>query len=188
MERKEAIAAGVGQYFTGKPCKHGHISNRYTQSGACAACVAIAAARDRGANHSGVVIPHAQREAERVAVMRAAIAERQAKMSALNALKPVRVPAHSQDLNDLFEMAVELCLAVYPCLTRAEVMPSHTPVKGTPLYAVRVPHEQEQLLRDVANTLYNLHGVDVSRFADKVAAQVERMAEDESSSPPEGWK
>ena len=39
--RKEAFEAGETRYFTGKPCKHGHTAARYTQSGACSACLKI---------------------------------------------------------------------------------------------------------------------------------------------------
>ena len=38
LTRTEAIAKGLKVYFTGKPCKHGHISNRYTAKGTCVAC------------------------------------------------------------------------------------------------------------------------------------------------------
>ena len=27
--RKEAISLELGKYFTGKPCKHGHVSEKY---------------------------------------------------------------------------------------------------------------------------------------------------------------
>lgn len=37
--RKAALAAGSPTYFTGNPCKHGHISYRYTQSGGCRECI-----------------------------------------------------------------------------------------------------------------------------------------------------
>jgi hypothetical protein len=40
-ERAAAAAAGEPQYFTGKPCKHGHISNRCTSSGSCMVCARI---------------------------------------------------------------------------------------------------------------------------------------------------
>ena len=39
MQRKEAIAAGLTKYFTGKPCKHGHIADRYTTTGTCSECL-----------------------------------------------------------------------------------------------------------------------------------------------------
>lgn len=39
MERKEAAAAGLKKYNTGRPCKHGHMAERYVDSGACSACL-----------------------------------------------------------------------------------------------------------------------------------------------------
>lgn len=38
ITRAEAQAKLLKTYFTGKPCKHGHISERYTSTGACLAC------------------------------------------------------------------------------------------------------------------------------------------------------
>lgn len=37
--RKEAIAKRLKTYFTGKPCKHGHIAKRFTLSGTCYECI-----------------------------------------------------------------------------------------------------------------------------------------------------
>lgn len=39
LTRKQAIAQGNTQYFTGKPCPHGHIAKRYTITAACTQCV-----------------------------------------------------------------------------------------------------------------------------------------------------
>ena len=36
-ERSEAKAAGKARYFTGRPCKHGHLVERYV-GGACVDC------------------------------------------------------------------------------------------------------------------------------------------------------
>ncbi|MBZ9888092.1 hypothetical protein LB559_09085 [Mesorhizobium sp. BR1-1-3] len=36
--RAEAKAIGSKWYFTGKPCKHGHVSMRYTSGGRCVEC------------------------------------------------------------------------------------------------------------------------------------------------------
>ena len=41
ISRKEAKAIGAVHYFTGSPCKHGHLSNRRTVSGTCMSCAAI---------------------------------------------------------------------------------------------------------------------------------------------------
>lgn len=37
-KRSEAKEAGLGRYFTGNPCKHGHISERQVSDGACIVC------------------------------------------------------------------------------------------------------------------------------------------------------
>lgn len=37
--RKEAKRIGSIKYFTGEPCKHGHIAARYTDSGTCQECL-----------------------------------------------------------------------------------------------------------------------------------------------------
>lgn len=38
ISRKEAIALGLVRFFTGKPCRHGHISERRAKKGVCVAC------------------------------------------------------------------------------------------------------------------------------------------------------
>ncbi len=38
ISRKEARDAGMLRYFTGKPCKHGHITERQVSSGNCFQC------------------------------------------------------------------------------------------------------------------------------------------------------
>lgn len=38
ISRREAIEQGLVRYFTGKPCKNGHINQRNTKSGLCMEC------------------------------------------------------------------------------------------------------------------------------------------------------
>jgi hypothetical protein len=38
ISRKSARAAGQAFYFTGKPCKHGHVAKRRSHNGECMAC------------------------------------------------------------------------------------------------------------------------------------------------------
>jgi hypothetical protein len=42
MKRTDAKAQGLKFYNTGKPCKHGHLSNRYTSTAICLECVKLA--------------------------------------------------------------------------------------------------------------------------------------------------
>lgn len=50
VTRKEAIARGLKRYFTGKPCKNGHVDWRYVCDHSCAACMRAKVARQRKAN------------------------------------------------------------------------------------------------------------------------------------------
>jgi hypothetical protein len=44
ITRQEAIAQGLKHYFTGKPCKHGHLAPRFTNRRQCLECNRLAAA------------------------------------------------------------------------------------------------------------------------------------------------
>lgn len=41
ITRAEAKAQGLKRYFTGKPCKHGHISHKQTSNGECLECAGL---------------------------------------------------------------------------------------------------------------------------------------------------
>lgn len=43
--RREALSAGVSHYFTGRPCKQGHIRKRQATDGSCVECTRLRAAR-----------------------------------------------------------------------------------------------------------------------------------------------
>jgi hypothetical protein len=48
--RSEALAAGETHYFTGQPCKQGHIAQRNAQTGKCLECRFPSAAKHREYN------------------------------------------------------------------------------------------------------------------------------------------
>lgn len=39
MRRRDALRTGATRYFTGKPCKHGHIAERHATHGGCVVCM-----------------------------------------------------------------------------------------------------------------------------------------------------
>lgn len=39
--KTEAEATGLTRFFTGRPCRRGHLSERYTSTGACAECLGV---------------------------------------------------------------------------------------------------------------------------------------------------
>jgi hypothetical protein len=45
ISRKDALRLGLARYFTGKPCKHGHIAERYLPNGECLDCTPARVAR-----------------------------------------------------------------------------------------------------------------------------------------------
>jgi len=47
VSREEARQAGATRYFTGEPCKRGHISERYVSTGQCAECQQLHKVADR---------------------------------------------------------------------------------------------------------------------------------------------
>jgi len=47
ITRKEALEKGLKYYFTGKPCKHGHIDKRYTLNAVCQECIKMPEKREK---------------------------------------------------------------------------------------------------------------------------------------------
>lgn len=47
LTRLDAINSGKAVYFTGKPCIHGHIVNRYTSTGHCIECLRLRGLAER---------------------------------------------------------------------------------------------------------------------------------------------
>jgi len=50
ITRKEAIERGLTRYFTGEPCKHGHVAERLTSGATCVVCHNQMNANDRATN------------------------------------------------------------------------------------------------------------------------------------------
>lgn len=66
ISAKEARARGLSTYFTGKPCKRGHVSERSVQAWDCVECTIIRA-RQRYADNPKVAMAHgAKRRAHKL--------------------------------------------------------------------------------------------------------------------------
>ena len=55
ITRAEAKKQGFKYYFTGKPCKHGHLSNRYVSNNICVECQSISNGTHWGANRDELI-------------------------------------------------------------------------------------------------------------------------------------
>ena len=54
IRRKDALLQGLNKYYTGKPCKRNHTSERYTDSGVCITCLRESVDRHRTINREVV--------------------------------------------------------------------------------------------------------------------------------------
>jgi 5-methylcytosine-specific restriction endonuclease McrA len=73
ITRAEAKAAGLTRYFTGKPCNHGHMCERYVKGGACLECVKMNGAEHYAQNTEKVKASQAEhysRNAEKIKATR----------------------------------------------------------------------------------------------------------------------
>lgn len=62
-KRKEAMLAGETTYFTGNPCKHGHVSKRFTVNGVCVECASVKQKKLVANGYSGA---YAEKNRERI--------------------------------------------------------------------------------------------------------------------------
>ncbi len=74
ISRKDAKAKGLKRYFTGKPCKHGHIAEKTTVNGSCVDCFKI----NQSANYASDIEESRKKGRERDAKIKQEQSERYA--------------------------------------------------------------------------------------------------------------
>lgn len=70
VSRTQAVSEGLPRYFTGEPCKHGHVAERYTASKTCCVCANAKANATKSKNmakYSQSSLEWARRNPERAA-------------------------------------------------------------------------------------------------------------------------
>lgn len=188
--RKDAMRDGDGQYFTGKPCKYGHVATRYTQSGTCSQCVLDAAADTRKHLNGDGYQARARATEQRAAKLEEMLKLERAKKAAVRELHPVKLYIMPQCISTVFDVAASLCIAKYPILDIDDVYAQNkqTP-PGSGAYRVPVPRDDMTRIRKMAERLYIDHcGIDIERDRARILRLVLKQADDESSAPPEVWK
>jgi hypothetical protein len=151
--RKDALNAGATQYFTGQKCKHGHVTHRYAQSGACAGCVAANAKDFRNEmmrDHRARKRVHDERDRKQADFL----AAKSKRAEAMSQLAEIILLIDSRDLSVIFETAIAMCLMRFPNLTRDDVRPSGQQYKGSPRYKVLVPADQTAVLYAMGESLW----------------------------------
>lgn len=131
INRSEAKRQGLKQYFTGDPCKNGHTTYRYTQSGTCAACL-------RSAN--------------------APIfdSSRPARNHALAQMVQAKFRLFRDDVEFFESTAYAFALMRFPVLLKVDVYPGLLPLDSDPyqgLYKFNCHVDDLEPLRELAKSL-----------------------------------
>lgn len=142
INRADAMAIGIGKYYTGEPCRNGHVAPRYTQSGTCCQCL-------RGS------VPLASEDFPPAAL--AAISayrdERRQRDHAVSMLAEIKVWAHVADIDVIRDTAVACCIGAYPNLTADDVTVrvGATAIDGIfGQYRLKVPAEYIMTVRQLS--------------------------------------
>lgn len=132
MERKEAIKLNMKTYRTNRPCKHGHLDDRRTDTGACCECL-----REK-ANEVYAVLTRSQ---EQIAAITAKI----------------HIYCHDEGIPILKMMVDQLIRMRFPDLHPDAVNPANLPVKRVSVLmrqvAVRVPIRDVDTAADFSRLL-----------------------------------
>lgn len=132
MERSEAIQLGLNTFDTGRPCRNGHLTYRYTQSGACAGCI-----RGHNADTTGAPLDRERRIAKA-------------------ALVKMRFRIFAQQLQALLDAAYAAASTRSPALKPEDVRSHSAPtsvVVGTGMYAVMIHPDDREIILEVSKAL-----------------------------------
>ena len=174
--RKLALAAGVKKYFTGEPCRHGHIAYRYAQSGACSECIGVAGeskAAAPGENDAANPPPKVKQSA---------------RAAALEQLVTVAVRSTPETVSAIRNLASGLVTMRFPELNRADAW---SPKAGTDYQAGRCQYkfnihpDDIQFIRDQAQLHANGgRKVDINAERLKIFAEAIAPWKGENDEPP----
>lgn len=139
IERQAAMRKGLTKFYTGRPCKNGHLSYRYVKSGGCAACIQLA-------NGRSVDDPNVE-----------------ARRAAKSQLVQVKFRLFDVDLEVFKAAAYAIALARFPVLQVGDVFPGLLPLdkeSGTALYKFNCHEGDISQLREIAESLRRARSVD----------------------------
>lgn len=178
ISRSDAAERGLKKYYTGQPCKHGHVTFRYTQSGACADC--LAASQNRYKPKSGGVDPFPSE--------RARVKAHRDSMS----LVEIKVRVYTDEIDKVRQMALLFTQGRYPHATPSDITPPDK-ISGTDhgsglaLFVLRLHADDAPTIHAFAETLRKSRYVDIEAVARQANAYAMRAANEGVRPPPE-WK
>ena len=163
--RKLANELGLNKYFTGEPCKHGHIAPRYTDSGTCQECIRQNVANSHNRNHD-------VRENRRAAFEQLVAT-------------PVRVSA--ENYRRVRDLAFNLTRIRFPHVTIEDVarkLGGKDAQGGLLLYTLHMHSEDVAVVRAYADSLIP-RTVDVAAVRNRIFGSVLKLADDRACAQPE---
>jgi hypothetical protein len=137
ISRAEAKSKQAKIYFTGQPCKNGHVAYRYVLNGACSECVKV-----NNSKKGGVDLP-ARREAAATLVQ-------------------VKLRIYADDLEVMKASAFGFASMRFPVLQMGDVYPELLPTNvaaGTGLYRFNCHVDDVHALREIAAGLVKGHTI-----------------------------
>lgn len=163
--RADAKVRGQTQYFTGIPCKNGHLTYRYTSSGACSGCI---------------------REHNKPPSDQTTMARREAKAL----LVQVRLRCYEVDRDALAAAVWSFAMMRNPVVTLGDVDPRLLPqdkTAGTGLYAFYCHSEDVPQVRQLADGMLKGHSIDANAGRAKAIDAAQRYVEPDTT-PPMSFK
>lgn len=163
--RGEAKLRGLTQYFTGLPCKNGHLTYRYTSSGACSGCI-----RDHNKPPSDEATA-ARKEAKALLVQ-------------------VRLRCYEVDRDTLAAAVWSFAAMRNPVVTLGDVDPRLLPqdkTAGTGLYAFNCYSEDLAAVRQLADGMLKGHSVNTEAGRTRAIQSAQQFA-DADTTPPMSFK
>jgi len=179
MERADAKRHGLNTYETGRECKNGHLTYRYTQSGSCSACIATANGQTKAPTAAGKTQDREARLAAYAAEESAKAARREARAQLLQ----VKLMVHAGDLEVIKAAALAFGMMRFPVLLAGDVFPGLLP-EG-PLHKFNCHIDDVGPLRALSLVLHNARGAQALAHAkDKAFLESYRHVRVE---PVPGW-
>ena len=149
ITRKTARALGLTSYYTGEPCKNGHTSYRYVQSGTCAQCIRASNGNPNAASNIAAA-NLARIKLEQVAQINAIKLE----------LIQAKVRLFESDVVSFSNVALELVTARYPTVTLLDVdagVVFRDKLSQTRMQAYNIHPDDLSILKEMSESLIRLH-------------------------------
>lgn len=176
--RKDAYDEGETKFFTGKPCKNGHITYRYVQSGSCADCINYKFKhRSTDININPALKERLEKEEQQKAI---AVAQATLRKGIRLACPLFRLRIFNQDVAAVRDMTLAFTRLNYPEATIDDIDPRLRPldvIDGTAVYQFYCPPEYLNELIKYAGVLFSkTNNFDIKGALERIHGHINKDA------------